>query len=149
MKISTPITSQFSKGFTLIELIVVIAIIGILTTILIASFGNVREKNRDAKRKSDLKQLQVAFELYRNDVGMYPASLPACNTSLANAGIVYMQKVPCDPIAAAAYTYTVPTDRLTYGLRACLENTNDQDPDINTTVTGCPTGRVAYVLTSP
>ena len=94
------------KGFTLVELLVVISIIGILSGLLFANFGGVREKSRDGVRKSDLGHIQSALELYRADQGSYPAlgGLPGdfpleCNKILQNqeGSITYMKKVPCDP----------------------------------------------------
>ncbi len=66
------------KGFTLIELLVVVAIIGILSSVVLASLNSAREKARDARRKSDLKQIQNALEMYYNDCGTYVVSL-GCN----------------------------------------------------------------------
>ncbi|MCX6731429.1 MAG: prepilin-type N-terminal cleavage/methylation domain-containing protein, partial [Candidatus Parcubacteria bacterium] len=60
------------KGFTLIELLVVISIIGLLSSIVLASLNSARAKARDAKRMSDLHQLQLALELYYNQYGQYP-----------------------------------------------------------------------------
>jgi len=63
---------QHKKGFTLIELLVVIAIIGLLSTLAVIALNNARQKSRDAKRVSDVKQLQSALELYYNDASGYP-----------------------------------------------------------------------------
>lgn len=60
------------KGFTLLELLVVIAIIGILSSVVMVSLGNARAKSRDAKRLTDLKQIQSALTLYYNDNDLYP-----------------------------------------------------------------------------
>lgn len=60
------------SGFTLIELLVVIAIIGILASVVLASLSQARNKAKDAKRISDMKQIQTALELYYNDNGRYP-----------------------------------------------------------------------------
>ena len=61
------------RGFTLIELLVVIAIIGILSSVVLASLNSARKKTREARRVADLKQLQLALELYADDHnGYYP-----------------------------------------------------------------------------
>jgi prepilin-type N-terminal cleavage/methylation domain-containing protein len=66
------IKNNRKKGFTLIELLVVISIIALLSTIVMASLNAARSKARDAKRAADLKQVQIAIELFRNDNGYYP-----------------------------------------------------------------------------
>lgn len=66
------------KGFTLVELMVAIGIIGILSTIVYASFGDSRKIARDNIRKTDLKNLQVAIELFKAQNGTYPAQ--GCGT---------------------------------------------------------------------
>lgn len=63
--------NKFNKGFTLIELLVVIAIIGLLSSVVLASLSSARIKSRDARRKSDLKQIQTALELYYDKYGTY------------------------------------------------------------------------------
>jgi prepilin-type N-terminal cleavage/methylation domain-containing protein len=59
-------------GFTLIELMVVVSIISLLTSIVSASLDQARKRTRDAKRISDMAIIQVALELYHNDYGRYP-----------------------------------------------------------------------------
>lgn len=63
-----------SKGFTLIELLVVIAIIGLLSSVVLASLNTARERARDARRLSDIRQVQLALDLYasNNSNGYYP-----------------------------------------------------------------------------
>jgi general secretion pathway protein G len=60
------------NGFTLIEITVVVAIVGILATMLFASFEEARQQSRDKIRKSELKELQLAVELYKAQNGQYP-----------------------------------------------------------------------------
>lgn len=65
--------SNFSKkGFTLIELLVVIAIIGLLSSIVLVSLNSARAKARDSRRMQDLRQLQIAMEMYLDKYGSYP-----------------------------------------------------------------------------
>jgi type II secretion system protein G len=72
LKIFSHCRSQ--KGFTLIELLVVIAIIGLLATIVLVSLNTARAKARDTRRKSDIRQIMLALEMYYSDKGEYPAS---------------------------------------------------------------------------
>jgi type II secretion system protein G len=122
---------NYKKGFTLIELLIVIVIIGILSSFLLANFIGVRQRARDGTRKSDLRQIQTALELYRSDNGSYPLTADiVCNSALQKASITYMQKVPCDPSTGASYFYDSPdTPHITYCIRACLENSKDVDRD--------------------
>jgi general secretion pathway protein G len=90
---------KIKRGFTLIELLVVIAIIGILSSVVLASLNDARQKSRDAKRISDVKQLQLALELYYDANGNYPTAL----SLLPTAG--YIASIPTDPSDASAYPY--------------------------------------------
>lgn len=136
--------SNVKSGFTLIELLIVIAIIGILASLLMVNFIGIRQKARDSQRKSDLRQIQSALELYRADQGRYPDSpLPTCGSSLTGGSppTTYMQKVPCDSLSTAPYQYSF--SGTAYCLRVCLENTNDGERDQikygseNPSVSGC------------
>lgn len=62
------------SGFTLVEIMVVIAIIGMLTNLILTGLGVARSKGRDAKRKADLKQMQTALDLYYNTYNAYPST---------------------------------------------------------------------------
>lgn len=141
-------------GFTLVELLIVISIIGILSTLVMSNFVGIRQRARDGQRKSDIVQIQSALEFYRSDVGSYPAPpLPACGTSLTGGSPVttYMKKVPCDPLTNSLYTYSVVGN--TYTLRVCLENVNDGQKDAsnnNTNPPGCNgTSNWSYTRTNP
>lgn len=71
------------KGFTLIELLVVIAIIGLLSTLAIVSLNSARSKARDAKRVSDIRQIQTAMEVIYTDYSSYAlAGDPACDNAI-------------------------------------------------------------------
>ena len=60
------------KGFTLIELLVVISIIGLLATIVMVSLNSAKDKAKYARAQSDIKQLNLAMEIYREDNGELP-----------------------------------------------------------------------------
>lgn len=60
------------KGFTLIELLVAVGIIGILASVSVVSVNSIRQKSRDAKRLSDVKEVQNALEAFLNNAGSYP-----------------------------------------------------------------------------
>lgn len=99
------------RGFTLIELLVVIAIIGILASIVTASLGDARKSGRDAKRISDIKNIQVALALYYADNNIYPCSIyitggSGCSNAPAFNQSVYMSQTPLDS-AGAQYQYTI------------------------------------------
>jgi len=145
------------KGFTLIELLVVIAIIGVLAGFLMANFVGVRQRARDGVRKSDLRQIQAALELYRSDKGSYPATsdFPSCGSQFDDKGstpIVYMKKVPCDPTNTDKYVYTYSPSGSGYNLYACLENVNDSQKDLpNNNSSYCSGGSSnwSYTLSNP
>jgi len=59
------------KGFTLMELLVVVAIIGILAAIVIVSLNRARNKGKDAAIKTQLQQMRAASEMYNDDNGSY------------------------------------------------------------------------------
>lgn len=130
------------NGFTILELLIVIAIISAIIIMGFSNYSGAQKKARDTRRKSDLKQIQKALELYRGDqtVPSFPLTdvflnPPGnCWSSGGAAAIcpnanIYMNKVPGDPnrtTSAGAYYY-VPIGSLQYRLCACLENTSDLD----------------------
>ena len=74
-----------SHGFTLIELLIVISIIAILATIASGNYLNSAKKGRDGGRKSDLKQVKTALQIYYTDHQVFPDEA-ASNTDIAGCG---------------------------------------------------------------
>ncbi len=115
-------------GFTLIELLVVIAIIGLLSTLSVVALNSAREKARNARRVSDIKQVQTALELYYNDNNTYPPTIEFGTGSIATNSVVYMTSIPANPqprtdgsCADSEYVY-VRDDYNTYHITYCLSN---------------------------
>jgi general secretion pathway protein G len=118
------------KGFTLVELLVTMSIIGVLAAIGLGSFNTAQVRGRDAQRKSDLKQISHALELYYSDHGVYPsADLIRANVEFTDGKTVYFKKIPADPSPGRNYIYRqVPSDpNKKFQLFAKLENTEDKD----------------------
>jgi type II secretion system protein G len=118
------------SGFTLIELLIVIAIIGILASGLLIVLNPVRQiqKANDAKRKSDLGQVQKALEQYYNDNGKYPVSTSGYQITGVTWGSPwsnYMQTLPKDPSSSKNYVYVADSIQQTYWLYTSLDNTSD------------------------
>ena len=68
-------TTMRARGFTLIEMLVVVAIIGLLSTLVFIAYNNARSKARDAIRSGDVAQLRKGLEIYYNATGGFPAAL--------------------------------------------------------------------------
>ena len=117
------------KGFTLIEILIVVVIIGILTSIVLVGVGGFRERARDAKRVADLRQVQGALEIYYAQNNAYPANTWAVMSPLIAPSII--PTIPTDPLGGA-YTY-VSVGAQHYVLGATLETSGNNvlDDDID------------------
>lgn len=145
-------TLSSSKGFTLLELLVVIGIIGLLASILVVNLTGARRKARDTKRVADIRNLQSASEDYYGRNGKYP------NTLADLVSGAQIPNWPLDPLAPtgtsctgnsdscywyASYTPTGALGPQSYHFGASLEDSGNQlinqDRDCNSiTGTGCP-----------
>ncbi len=86
------------KGFTLVEIMVVVAIIGMLSAVVYASFDDARAQSRDKIRMTSLKEAQLAIELYKAQNSKYPdACAGAGTTKFGGPGTATGNNVNCDP----------------------------------------------------
>ena len=125
------------KSFTLIELMIVIAILAILAALISGNFITSLKKGRDAKRKSDFEQIKNALEMFYEDKKHYPSSLQfggkLCENTCASGEKVYMQLVPKDPLTTGNYQYQSDANGTYFRLFSCIENVNDTSSNVSQT----------------
>ncbi len=155
------------KGFTLIEILTVMVIMGILTSLAMSNYLNAQVKSRDTQRKTNLDQVAKALEIYYNDKGRYPTSnstgqMVGCDSGGSEAAcswggswtgtndVIYMVQLPVDPAANLNYFY-VSADGVGYQLYGLLENERDSEAaDPAYTGTNCGGGQECnYGISSP
>jgi len=109
------------KGFSLVELMVVISIIGILMAVGAVSFITAQRKARDSSRRSDMRATQEAMEQYYTENGEYPTS-SNCDELYASATFAPGGR-PVDPRPSQTYDFSCDiTDGSGYCICAELEN---------------------------
>jgi len=104
-------------GFTLIELLIVVAIISLLSSVVFVSLSSARAKGRDAQRKENLKQIQLALELYYDSNGEYPPATAGCFATnwgssvncptnyISGLSSTYINALPSEPVINIYWQY--------------------------------------------
>lgn len=114
-------------AFTLIEILVVISIISVLSTVGLYSYQASLRSARDSRRLADVEILRSALELYRNTNNVYPATLDigcTSTTGITDGTTVYLPKNPRDPkCPTTTYYYTQLSSGADYTLGALFEST--------------------------
>ena len=115
------------SAFTLIELIVVISIIALISTVTFISLSGSKQKERDAKKISDVLQLQTALENYKRAEGVYPSTITLGQPLVGSTtGVTFLSKVPVAPAgetcAVSQYSYSYSTTTKEYSLSFCINN---------------------------
>lgn len=128
------------KGFTLIEVLIVVAIIAILSSVVLVGLGPTQRAGRDARRVSDLRQTQNGLELYYNRCGYYPGTTVtgsgSCGGYASNntwggmsdaltGSSLGISTVPQDPTSGHTYYYASKSDGSGYVIAAVLEDVNN------------------------
>ena len=149
------LSGQQKKAFTLLELLVVIAVIGVLIAIILPNLIGMRERARDSKRKNDLAQLKTALRMYFNDYNRYPqssidekicCSAPStCTACIDNIFEVAGQTYTKD--LSDNYTYMPRDGGQGFLLSTTLENASDKDIAVSATrcQVGSPAPNVFYI----
>jgi prepilin-type N-terminal cleavage/methylation domain-containing protein len=128
------------EGFTLIEILIVVAIIAILASVVLVGLGPTQQAGRDARRISDLHEVQNGLELYYNKCGFYPGTAAAGTCTAGNNGAtsgyttmsaalvgsgLQITSIPQDPTNSTPHLYLFRTNGTTasqYVLATVLEN---------------------------
>lgn len=162
----------WKSGFTIVELLIVIVVIGILAAITIVAYNGVQQRARDSERQSDVSAITKALELYYIDNGRYPAgsgsttlnsswsaTIDASWQNLVDQLKRYMSSVPSDPAntpgldlrrVANGYGYAYFTNVTP---SYCGEGTGqmyllvyefESAPQKNTLIGPCPTNALSY-----
>ncbi len=96
------------RGFTLIELMIVVAIIGILTAIAFPLYANIQARARVAKAQADTRTLASAVVVYSAHTGQLPANLVDLSSATVVGGVSagpFISPIPQPPTGWSAYTY--------------------------------------------
>ncbi len=150
-------------GFTLVELLIVMAILGLLVAVGASNFQAARIKARDLQRKSDLVTIAKSLEAYVNDYGSYPRSngngeiicqpptgvctWGAAFTDGGTKNTIYAATIPAEKNTNRSYRY-LSSSGTSFTLYAALENEKDPALETFTPAVDCGGTPCNYKVTS-
>ncbi|MDP2090848.1 MAG: SBBP repeat-containing protein [Candidatus Gracilibacteria bacterium] len=147
-----------NKGFTLVELIVVITILAILGTIAFISLQGYSSDARDSTRISDISSIKTSLELFNLEAGKYPNPTAGVNITYSgaivwnqgtigetvHANLSKLNKIPLDPSTNKEYTYSVINNKNEYEIGGIIEgdtiSMNNEKGIMNNVASSLPLG---------
>jgi prepilin-type N-terminal cleavage/methylation domain-containing protein len=143
-------TDGTRKGFTLVELLVVVGIIGLLSSVTLVGLGSFRARGRDARRIADLREVQNALELFYTANQQYPATSGSTAdgtawtnmvSAITGAGVGVGSLPTGGPAPNTVYNYGSDSGGQSYVLQSTLEDPNNpalnNDLDVTTFGVSC------------
>lgn len=115
------IVGSVSRGFTIVELAIVIIVIGLLASVVVVTYNGAQGRARDAGRIDKLKKVEDALELYHADNKTYP--LGTTVTALTNALSPTYITLASNELSSGGYSFTYVGQASSYGLMVTLEGT--------------------------
>lgn len=100
--------TQIAGGFTLVEVLVVLAIVGMLLAVIYVNFGEARANARDKQRTAEIEQIALALEVYKQAYGAYPTNTGVVGegNDIDDALDPFMGTVPHDPLGPGDDDYS-------------------------------------------